>query len=106
MHSECNVTCVSWKALDQPSVLVVKLFDFGSSYGTVEHAGALNGEYPHFVFANVCSNRLCNNSVAMRSIINTYVEGMKGGRVGTWQPASLCTCNYACALFYLVLTRW
>ena len=65
------MTCVSWKALDQPSVLVVKLFDFGASYGTVEHAGALNGEYPHFVFTNVHHNGFCNNSAAMRSIIHT-----------------------------------
>ena len=70
MYSECNVICVSWKALDQPSVLVVKLFDFGASCGTVEHAGALNGEYPHFVFANVHSHEFCNNSVTMRSIIH------------------------------------
>ena len=71
MHTECNVTCVSWKALDQPSVLVVKLLNFGASHGTVEHAGALNGECPHFVFANVHRHGFCNNSVAMRSIMHT-----------------------------------
>ena len=71
MHSECNVTCVSWKALDQTSVPVVKLFDFEASYGTVEHAGALDDECPHFVFANVQHHGFCNNSVVIRSIIHT-----------------------------------
>ena len=67
---ECNVTCISCKALDQASVLVVKLFDFGTSYGTKEHASALDGEYPHFVCANVHRHGFCNNSVVMRSIMH------------------------------------
>ena len=65
------MTYVSWKALEQPSVLVVKLFDFGASYGTVEHADTLDGECPHFVFANVHSHGFYNNSVVMGSIIHT-----------------------------------
>ena len=32
---QCNMCKL--EALDQPSVLIVKLFDFGASYGTVEH---------------------------------------------------------------------
>ena len=102
-QSECNVTCVSWKALVQLSVLICKLFDFGTLYGTVEHANAIDGECPHFVFANVHRHGFCYNSVVMMFIIHTYIEGMKGGRVGAWQPVPLCTCNYSCTL---VLTRW
>ena len=68
-YSECNATCASWKALDQLNVLVVKLFDFVASYGIVEHASALDGKCPHFIFVNAHSHGFCYNNVIMRSII-------------------------------------